>query len=103
MTMAQNYRNASMTLDRINGGAKWARNTKISSHQRDVYLSKEEKAHAELSAKYPHKYVAAKVGNAYDVKKVFADGSELPCPALTTELDIVALRESGAQIEEAES
>lgn len=99
MTMAQDYRNASMALDRTNGRAKWASSAKISSHQRDVYLSKEDAAHAELSTKYPHKYIVTKVGNAYNVKKVFADGSELACPAITTELDIVALRESGTHIE----
>ena len=100
MTMAQDYCNASIGLDRTNASAAWTKRPGISSKQRDAYIDQEVKTRDKMLSRYPYKYVASKRSeNRYDVKQIFADGSELACPLISTEAELKWLREDGKTVE----
>lgn len=105
MSMANDYCNASIALDKSHASSAWNKNTDLSNIQREKYMDQEINESKKLLSRYPHKYIATlkppKHEGAmliYDVKLVFSDGSEivcLPMPLPTLE----SLRNDGAVIE----
>jgi len=93
MTMATDYCNTGIALDKINSKAEWNNTPGLSVHQQETYINSEVRQRNKILSKYPHKYVATLQPNSkiYDVEMVFADVSKIDCiPLDRAGLDLLA-------------